>query len=192
MGTLHAWNLGFLFFLIGNIFLGKLIRKFIWTLLGKLFVGELDSTLGNLSWGTCFETCWWRALSSRPSPLSLKNGMFSCRTGNMSMGWTYIFALFLPSHVTLLHLSKNGMFCREFTMHCVDSWGMDIWDIPLCTIMFFSAPGGVWFIILRVFWEPLFVIPSGTLFPRRPFYPYWRFLASWRFLTRPKSEGLCI
>jgi hypothetical protein len=57
--------------------------------------------------GNFFETCSWRALNSRPSPHSLKNWMFSCRTGNMSMGWTYIFTLFIPSHVTQSFYSRD-------------------------------------------------------------------------------------
>ena len=70
--------------------------------------------------------------------------------------WEYIHGLdilyyfypvmLLPSFLS----SKNGMFSRGYIMYCVNPWGMDIW-VFLSTQSCYYTPGGVWYIILRVF-----------------------------------------
>src|ERR1700722_10538472 len=68
-----------LFFIWGNLFIWDETWDhlfFTWEAYGKL-IGELVLKL----------VVCWRALNSRPSPHSLKNRTFLCRTGNISMGW---------------------------------------------------------------------------------------------------------
>jgi len=141
---------------------------------GKLLVGEL------------FWNLFMASIEFSPLPSFIKE------LDVLLSDWEYVHGLDIYLYTIYTQSCYSVLLFTGYSIgiYHVLCWSMGWILIPVCTIMFYSAPGGVWFIILRVFWEPLFVIPSGTLFPRRPFYPCWRFLASWWFLTRPRVRGI--
>ena len=112
------------------------------------------------------------------------NGMFYCRTGNISMGW--ISCTVFTQSCCFPPFIKERDVLWGYIMYCVNPWDMDIW-VFLFTQSCYYTPGGVWSII-RVFWEPLPVL--GYSFPLTTFLSLLKVFGVWWFLTRPR--GFCI
>ena len=113
-------------FFIWEAYLGSLLGNFSWNLLSlwralnsplPSFIKERDVLLSDWEYVHGLE-CYFH---------SFKNGMFCCRTGNISKGWISLHYFYPVMLLPNFRLLKNGMFSRGYIMYCANPWDMDIW-----------------------------------------------------------------